>query len=165
MSANPHAGLEIFKARRTRMEVILMDDIPSLGKAGDLVKVSDGYARNYLIPRKKALTATANNRRILEHNKNILHHRMNRLEREAQKLAKSIEEISCTIAKPVGEGGKLFGAVTTSDIEDALREHGILVDRKKVELEEPIKNLGVYTVPIRLHPKVVGQLKLWVVKE
>jgi large subunit ribosomal protein L9 len=158
-------GLEIFNSRRIRMEVILMDDIPSLGKAGDLVKVSDGYARNYLLPRKKAVTATANNRRMLEHNKDLLQHRMNRLEREAQKLVKRIEEISCTIAKPVGEGGKLFGAVTTSDIEDALREHGMLLDRKKIELDEPIKNLGVYTVPVRLHPKVVGQLKLWVVKE
>jgi len=147
------------------MEVILMDDIASLGKAGDLVKVSDGYARNYLLPRNKAVTATANNRRMLEHNKDLLQHRMDRLEKEAQKQAKRIEEISCTIAKPVGEGGKLFGAVTTSDIEDALREHGMLLDRKKIELDEPIKNLGVYTVPVRLHPKVVGQLKLWVVKE
>ena len=147
------------------MEVILMDDIPSLGKAGDLVKVSDGYARNYLLPRNKAVRATANNRRMLEHNKDLLQHRMDRLEKEAQKQAKRIEEISCTIAKPVGEGGKLFGAVTTSDIEDALREHGMLLDRKKIELDEPIKNLGVYTVPVRLHPKVVGQLKLWVVKE
>jgi len=147
------------------MEVILMDDIASLGKAGDLVKVSDGYARNYLLPRNKAVRATANNRRMLEHNKDLLQHRMDRLEKEAQKQAKRIEEISCTIAKPVGEGGKLFGAVTTSDIEDALREHGMLLDRKKIELDEPIKNLGVYTVPVRLHPKVVGQLKLWVVKE
>lgn len=147
------------------MEVILMEDVPSLGKTGDLVKVSDGYARNYLLPRKKAVTATANNLSALEHNRRLLQHKLSKEEKEAQKLAKRIEEISCTIAKPVGEGGKLFGAVTSTDIEGALREQGIVVDRKKVELEEPIKNLGVYTVPIRLHSEMVVPLKLWVVKE
>lgn len=147
------------------MEVILVEDVPSLGKVGDLVKVSDGYARNYLLPRKKAVMATANSLRTLEHERRLLQHKLNRLEREAQGLAQRIEEISCTVVKPAGEGGKLFGAVTSSDIEGALREHGVLVDRKKIELEEPIKNLGVYTVPIRLHPQVMVQLKLWVVKE
>lgn len=147
------------------MEVILMEDVPSLGKTGDLVKVSDGYARNYLLPRKKAVTATANNLSALEHNKRLLQHKLSKVEKEAQKLAKRIEETSCTIAKPVGEGGKLFGAVTSTDIEGALREQGVVVDRKKVELEEPIKNLGVYTVPIRLHSEMVVPLKLWVVKE
>ena len=87
------------------------------------------------------------------------------MEQEAHKLAQRIEGISCTVAKPAGEGGKLFGAVTSADIEGALREHGVLVDRKKIELEEPLKSLGVYTVPIRLHPHVMAQLKLWVVKE
>ncbi|RLB05046.1 MAG: 50S ribosomal protein L9 [Deltaproteobacteria bacterium] len=147
------------------MEVILMEDIPSLGRAGDLVKVSDGYARNYLLPRKKALLATASNLKALEHEKRLLQHKLNKMERDAHKLAQRIEEISCTIAKPVGEGGKLFGAVTSADIEGALREQGVIVDRRKIELEEPIKNLGVYTVPIRLHPQVIAQLKLWVVKE
>ncbi|MBW2039614.1 MAG: 50S ribosomal protein L9 [Deltaproteobacteria bacterium] len=147
------------------MEVILMEDIPSLGKTGDVVKVSDGYARNYLLPRKKAMMSTANSLRVLEHEKRLLQHKLNRFEREAQRLAQRIEEISCTVAKPSGEGGKLFGAVTSADIEGALREQGVLVDRKKIELEEPIKNLGVYTVPIRLHPQVVAQLKFWVVKE
>ncbi len=147
------------------MEVILMEDVPSLGKVGDLVKVSDGYARNYLLPRRKAVTATANSLRNLEHERRLLQHKLNKLEREAQRLAQRIDEISCTVAKSVGEGGKLFGAVTSADIEGALREQGVLVDRKKIELEEPIKNLGIYTVPIRLHPQVMAQLKLWVVKE
>ena len=147
------------------MEVILTEDVPSLGKTGDLVKVSDGYARNYLLPRKKAVTATADNLSALEHKRRLLQHKLSKVEKEAQKLAKRIEGISCTIAKPVGEGGKLFGAVTSTDIEGALREQGVVVDRKKVELEEPIKNLGVYNVPIRLHSEMVVPLKLWVVKE
>jgi len=147
------------------MEVILIEDISSLGKAGDRVRVSDGYARNYLLPRKKAIMATASNVKALEHERRIVHDKLNKLGREAEKLAKRIGEISCTITKPAGEGGKLFGAVTSADIEAALGEYGVSVDRKKIELEEPIKNLGVYNVPVRLHHDVTAELKLWVVKE
>jgi large subunit ribosomal protein L9 len=147
------------------MELILMEDVPSLGKTGDLVKVSDGYARNYLLPRKKAVRATAVSLKAVEQERHTLEHKQDKLEQEAQELAQKIEEISCTVAKPAGEEGKLFGAVTSADIEDALREQGVLVDRKKIVLEEPIKNLGVYTVSLKLHPQVTPQLKLWVVKE
>lgn len=147
------------------MELILMEDIPSLGNAGDLVKVSDGYARNYLLPRKKAIRATTVSLQAVEQKRHSLEHKQDKLEQEAQELAEKIEEISCTVAKPAGEEGKLFGAVTAADIQDALHEQGVSVDRKKIVLEEPIKNLGVYTLSLKLHPRVVAQLKLWVVKE
>lgn len=147
------------------MEIILMEDVPSLGKVGDLVKVSDGYARNYLLPRKKAVRATAVSLKAVEREQHSLEYKQDKLEQEAQELAQKIEEISCTVAKPAGEEGKLFGAVTSADIEDALREQGISVDRKKIVLDEPIKNLGVYTISLKLHPQVMAQLKLWVVKE
>jgi large subunit ribosomal protein L9 len=147
------------------MELILMEDVPSLGKVGDLVKVSDGYARNYLLPRKKAVRATAVGIKAVERERHSLEHKQDKLEQEAQELAQKIEEISCTVAKPAGEEGKLFGAVTAADIEEALREQGVSVDRKKIILEEPIKNLGVYTVSLKLHHRVIAQLKLWVVKE
>jgi large subunit ribosomal protein L9 len=147
------------------MEIILLEDVPSLGMAGDLVRVSDGYARNYLLPRKKAVMATTTSLKTVNQKRHLSEHKQDKLEQEARELAQRIEEISCTVAKPAGEEGKLFGAVTSADIEDALREHEVSVDRKKIVLEEPIKNLGVYTVSLKLHPTVVAQLKLWVVKE
>lgn len=147
------------------MEIILLEDILSLGKVGDLVKVSDGYGRNYLIPNKLAIKATPKNRKKLEHEKRFAQEKTGKVKRDAEKLANRIEEFSCTITKPVGESGKLFGSVTSKDIEQQLNENGFQIDRKKIELEEPIKNLGVYTVPIRLHPEVSANLKLWVVRE
>jgi large subunit ribosomal protein L9 len=147
------------------MEIILLEDVPSLGKAGDLVKASDGYARNYLIPNKLAIKATPKNRKKLEHEKRLAQDKMDKVRREAEKFAKRIEEFSCTISKPVGESGKLFGSVTSKDIEQQLNENGIQIDRKDIELEEPIKNLGVYTIPIRLNPGVTANLKVWVVRE
>jgi len=124
------------------MEVVLLEDIPNLGQATDLIKVADGFGRNYLLPQKKALKATP---------KNI-------------KLAKKIESISCTISKQVGEEDKLFGSVTSIDIEKALKNEKIEIDRKNIILPEPIKSIGIYTVPIKLHHEVTAQLKVWVVK-
>ena len=147
------------------MEIILLEDVPSLGKVGDLVKVSDGYGRNYLIPKKLAIKATPKNRKKLEHEKRLAQDKMEKTTRDVEKLAKRIEEFSCTITKPVGESGKLFGSVTSKEIEQYLNENGFQIDRKKIELEEPIRNLGVYTIPIRLHPEVTANLKLWVVRE
>jgi large subunit ribosomal protein L9 len=147
------------------MEIILLEDIPSLGKVGDLVKVSDGYGRNYLIPHKLAIKATLKNRKKLEHEKRFAQEKTDKVKRDAEKLANRIEEFSCTITKPVGESGKLFGSVTSKEIEQQLNENGFQIDRKKIELEEPIKNLGVYTIPVRLHSEVIANLKLWVVRE
>jgi large subunit ribosomal protein L9 len=147
------------------MQVILLEDVPSLGQAGDLLKVSDGYGRNYLIPQKKATLATEKNLKALEHQKRQVQHRMGKTKKDAERVAQQIEELSCTFAKPVGESGKLFGSVTSMEIESYLKENRIDVDRKKILLEEPIKNLGMFTVPIKLHPEVTAHLRVWVVQE
>jgi large subunit ribosomal protein L9 len=147
------------------MKVILLENVPSLGKAGDLVKVSDGYGRNYLIPQKKAVIATQKGLKVIEHQKRLIQQRMEKVKKDAEKLGQQIENLSCTFAKTVGESGKLFGSVTSMDIENFLKENGIKVDRKKIALEEPIKNLGVSNVPIKLHPEVTTHLKVWVVQE
>ena len=147
------------------MQVILLEDVGSLGKAGDQVKVSDGYGRNYLIPQKKAVPATEKSLKALEHQKRLVQQRMGKTKKDAERISQQIEAFSCTFTKPVGESGKLFGSVTSMEIEEYLKENGINVDRKKIQLEEPIKNLGMFTVPIKLHPEIVAQLKVWVVQE
>jgi large subunit ribosomal protein L9 len=147
------------------MQVILLENVPSLGKAGDLVKVSNGYGRNYLIPQKKALLATEKSLKAIEHQKRQVQQRMEKTKKDAEKMAQRIEKLSCTFVKTVGESGKLFGSVTSMDIENYLKENGIEVDRKKISLEEPIKNLGIFTVPIKLHPEVTTHVKVWVVQE
>ena len=147
------------------MQVILLEDVPSLGKAGEQVKVSDGYGRNYLIPKKKAILATEKSLKALEHQKRQVQQRMGKAKKDAEKIAQQIETLSCTFAKTVGERGKLFGSVTSMEVESYLKENGIDIDRKKILLEEPIKNLGMFTIPIKLHPEVTAQLKVWVVQE
>ena len=147
------------------MQVILLEDVTSLGKAGDLVKVSEGYGRNFLIPQKKAILATEKNVKHLEHQKRQVQHRMVKTKKDVERLAQEIEALSCTFTKAVGESGKLFGSVTSMEIEEYLKEQGFDVDRKKILLEEPIKSVGMFSVPIRLHADVVAQLKVWVVQE
>ena len=147
------------------MNIILTEDVESLGTAGELLKVKDGYARNYLIPGGKAMMATTQNVKILEHQKQLVQSKLNKLKREAEQLAGKIKDISCTVAKPVGEEDKIFGAVTTADIQTGLANEGLTIDKRKILLEEPLKSLGIFTVPIKLHPEVTAQLKVWVVKE
>jgi large subunit ribosomal protein L9 len=147
------------------MQVILLEDIPSLGKVGDKVKVSDGYGRNYLIPQKKAILATEKSLKAIEHQKRQVQQQLDKAKKDAEKEAQQIGQLSCTFAKPVGESGKLFGAVTSMEIEGFLKENGIEVDRKKILLEEPIKSVGMYNVPIKLNPEVTAHLKVWVVQE
>ena len=147
------------------MLVILLENVPSLGKAGDQVKVSDGYGRNYLIPKKKAVLATEKSLKVIEHQKRQVQQRMEKAKKDAEKMAQQIAKFSCTFTKTIGESGKLFGSITSMDIESYLKENGMEVDRKKISLEEPIKNLGMFTVPIKLHPEVTAHLKVWVVQE
>jgi len=147
------------------MEVILIQDVPSLGDAGDTTNVAPGYARNYLIPNKLALPATAGNIRQWEDMKNT---RMKAKERDkvaAEALKEKIEALSITIAKAAGEEDKLFGSVTSSDIAHALEELDVAVDRRKIDTGETIKRLGDYTVQIKLMSEVVADLKLEVVRE
>ncbi len=147
------------------MQIILLENIPSLGKAGDLVKVSEGYGRNFLIPQKKAVVATEKSIKVLEHQKREVQQRIEKTRKDVEKIAQKIGALSCTLVKPVGESGKLFGSVTSMEIETYLKENGIDVDRKKILIEEPIKSLGMHTVLIKLGPEVVAQLKVEVVQE
>jgi large subunit ribosomal protein L9 len=147
------------------MRVILLENVPSLGKIGDLVKVSDGYGRNYLIPQKKAVLATEKSLKVIDHQRRLIQQRVEKTKKDADKMVQRIETLSCTFLRTVGESGKLFGSVTSMDIENYLKENGIEVDRKKISLEEPIKNLGMFTVPIKLHADVTAHLKVWVVQE
>jgi len=147
------------------MNIILTEDVESLGSAGDLLKVKDGFARNYLIPGGKAMVATTQNVKMLEHQKQLVQSKLNKLKREAEQLARKIGDVSCTVAKPVGEEDKIFGAVTAADIQSGLAHEGITIDKRRILLDEPLKNLGIFTVPIKLHPDVTAQLKVWVVKE
>ena len=136
------------------MKVVLLENVPSLGKAGDLVKVADGYGRNYLIPQKKAIPATEKSLKVIEHQRRQVQQRLEKGKKDVEKLGQQIEKLSCTFAKTVGESGKLFGSVTSMDVENYLKENGIEVDRKKIALEEPIKNVGMFTVPIKLSAEV-----------
>ena len=147
------------------MQVILLEDVPALGKAGDTVKVAEGYGRNYLIPQKKATLATEKSIKILEHQKREVKQRIGKVKKDVERIAEQIEKLSCTFTKTVGESGKLFGSVTSMEIESFLKENGMDVDRKKILLEEPIKNVGMFTIPIKLHPDVTAHLKVWVVQE
>ena len=147
------------------MKVILTQDIAGLGSIGDLITVKDGFGRNYLVPQGKALQATSQNMKTLEHQKRQIREKIDKAKREAERLAARIESVSCTVAKAVGEEDKLFGSVTGMDIESSLKLEGIEIDRKKINLLEPIKSLGIYNIPIKLHPEVTAVLKLWVVKE
>lgn len=147
------------------MELILKRDVESLGHKNDVVKVANGYARNFLIPKGLAKEATGPNIKALEEE---ARRRSKQVERElhvSQKLSKKIEETSLTIAKSSGEEDKLFGSVTKEDIVNGLKEKGIEVDKKLLELEQPIKKLGIYTVKIKLHPEVEARLKVWVIKK
>ena len=147
------------------MQVILKEDVVSLGKSGDLVSVKPGFGRNYLIPQGKAVLATTNNVAQMEHEKRLITAKNARLLKDAQSIADRIAKVEITIERQVGgdEKDKLFGSVNTRDIEEALAEKGVKIDRKKIVLAEPIKSLGVYTVDIKLAPDVTGHLKLWVV--
>jgi large subunit ribosomal protein L9 len=147
------------------MKVILTQDIAGLGSIGDLITVKDGFGRNYLVPQGKAIQATSQNMKKLEHQKRQIREKIDKAKREAERLAARIESISCTVAKAVGEEDKLFGSVTGMDIESSLKLEGIEIDRKKINLPEPIRSLGIYNIPIKLHPEVTATLKLWVVKE
>jgi large subunit ribosomal protein L9 len=147
------------------MKVILTQDITGLGSIGDLITVKDGFGRNYLVPQGKAVQATSQNMKKLEHQKRQIKEKIDKAKREAQRLAARIEAVSCTVAKAVGEEDKLFGSVTAMDIESSLKLEGIEIDRKRINLPEPIKALGIYNIPIKLHPEVTAILKLWVVKE
>ncbi|NLB60376.1 MAG: 50S ribosomal protein L9 [Lentisphaerae bacterium] len=146
-------------------ELILMADVENLGLEGAKVKVSEGYARNYLLPRKLAAPITAAALRRLEKNRLARELRQQQDREAAQATAAALEKISCTIPVKVGENDKIFGSVTVQNIADSLQAQGLELDRRKIHLAEPIRELGVYSIKIRLHPEVEATLKVWVVGE
>jgi len=147
------------------MEIILTENVSGLGNRGDVIKVKDGYARNYLFPKKLAIPATENNRKMLEEENRIRQRKDEKVKQSVQALAEKMEGLSCTIVVQAGEEDKLYGSVGPHEIAKAINEQGFDIDHKQVIMEEPIKKLGVYTVPVRLHREVEVSVKVWVVKE
>lgn len=147
------------------MKVILQQDVPHLGRVGDIVKVRDGYGRNFLVPRGMAVVADERNVRRLDHQKREASAKATRILAEARAAAERIGQTAVSIKVQAGDEGKLFGAVTNRDIVDALAAEGVVVDRRQVDLAEPIKQIGVFTVPVRLHPEVEAAVKVYVIQQ
>jgi large subunit ribosomal protein L9 len=146
------------------MEVILRQAVENLGKPGDLVAVKSGYARNYLIPRGFALLATEGNKRRIEQQRARLEAAENERRGAAQQVADALEQVSLTFSARVGEEEKLFGSVTAADIAQQLQAQGFEIEKRQVDLHDPIKALGVYRVPIKLHADVKPEVRVWVIK-
>ena len=144
------------------MEVILKEDVNKLGHRGDVVKVADGYGRNYLLPGKLAIEATANNKAVIEQMKGSSIRKLAKEKIEAEDLSKRLEAVELVFERKVGENDHLFGSVTSGDIAHQLEEKGFTVDRRKIALEEPLKTLGEFHVPIKLHREVTSHLKVTV---
>ena len=147
------------------MEIILNESISSLGRAGDIVKVADGYARNYLLPKGKAILADKKNKALMERRINAILARAAKQREEFEALANRLEAMDIEIPVRVGEEGKLYGSVTSMDIARVVQENGYEIDRKKIQLPEAIKAVGEYEVPVRLAPEVTATLKVKVVPE
>src|SRR5512147_3058249 len=147
------------------MQVILREDIDKLGKIGDLVKVKDGFGRNYLIPGKKAIEATPKNVNAMEHARKMVADRLRKLKKEAAADADRIKSLAITIKAKAGEEGKLFGSVTSMDIAEAMKAQGVTIDKRKIALEEPIKRLGDVSVPVKLHADITAEFKVSVIAE
>jgi large subunit ribosomal protein L9 len=147
------------------MEVILREDVEKLGSRGDLVKVADGYARNFLLPQKKAVAATESNRKIVDQERDAHLRREAKLKTEFEGVAKMLNGTVVTLAQKVGENDQLFGSVTAQNIADALEKQNFHVDRRKIHLDEPIRTLGEHKVSVRLHREVEAEITVNVVKE
>ena len=147
------------------MEVILKTNVDGLGRVGELVKVADGYARNYLIPKGLAMLATEKSRRILEHQQRLEAMRQTKERRQAEQLVEQLANVTCTVRRLAGENDRLFGSVTAMDIAESLAQQGFEIDRRKIDLEEPIKELGTHVVPIKLVADIVANVRVEVLRE
>jgi large subunit ribosomal protein L9 len=147
------------------MEVILREDIEKLGTRGQVVKVAPGYARNFLLPKRLAVAATESNKKIVEQERQAHLRKEAKAKGEAEDLSKMLSGVSITIAQKAGEADQLFGSVTAKDIAEALEKQNYTIDRRKIQLDEPIKQLGEFKVPVRLHREVVAEVTVHVVKE
>jgi large subunit ribosomal protein L9 len=147
------------------IEVILREDIKTLGRAGEMVRVKPGYARNYLLPQGLAYEATEGNRKRIAAETRVRAARNQAEQTEAERAAATLREVTLTLSGKAGEEGKLFGSITSQDIADALAQQGHTVDRRRIELEHPIKTTGTHTVTVRLHPEVHADVRVSVVAE
>ena len=147
------------------MKVILKEDVKSIGSMGQTVDVSDGFARNYLVPRGLAVEANVKNIRSLEHEKKVIQEKAKKVKNSVQDLADRLANITVVIKTKAGEEGKLFGSVTTMDIAEQLKNQGIEIDKKKISLDEPIKRLGTYAVNLKLHSEITAQVNMQVIEE
>jgi len=147
------------------MEVILKEDISKLGSRGDVVKVAEGYGRNYLLPRKLAIQATAGNKAVITQMKAASVRRSAKEKTQAEELAKQFDGMSVSFQKRAGEHDQLFGSVTSSDIAEAVAKKGINLDRRQIQLHDPLKTLGEFTIPVKLHKEVAAHLKVVIEKE
>jgi large subunit ribosomal protein L9 len=147
------------------MEVILREDVEKLGSRGEVVKVAAGYARNFLLPKKLAVAATGSNKKIVEQERQAHLRKEAKAKGESEDLAKLLNGVTVTISQKAGENDQLFGSVTSKDVADALAAKNYTIDRRKVLLEEPIKSLGEFKVPVRLHKEVTAEVTVLVVKE
>ncbi len=147
------------------MEVILKEDVVKLGSRGDVVRVADGYGRNYLLPRKLAIEASSGNKAVIEQMKAASVRRSAKEKSQAEELAKQFDGVSVAFQRRSGEQNQLFGSVTSGDIAEALAKKGFDVDRRKIQLHEPLKSVGEFSVPVRLHKDVTTHLKVVIEKE
>jgi large subunit ribosomal protein L9 len=147
------------------MKVILTEDIPKLGKTGDTVEVAKGYGRNYLVPQGKALLASSKNAKAVEHKRRLLKRKAETMRKEAEGRAEQIRGITVSVARKVVEEGKLYGSVTAGDLLQALQHRGIVLERKQIRLDEPIKALGEYKIPVKCHADVEAEFTVQVVEE
>ena len=147
------------------MEVILKEDVVKLGSRGDVVKVAEGYGRNFLLPRKLAIEATTGNKKVIEQMKAAAVRRSAKEKAQAEELSKQFDGLSVSFLRRSGEHDQLFGSVTSGDISDALQHKGFNLDRRKIQIHEPLKTLGEFTIPVKLHKDVTAHLKVVIEKE
>ena len=147
------------------MEVILKEDVAKLGSRGDVVKVAEGYGRNYLLPRKLAIVADEGNKAVIVQMKSAAVRRSAKEKTQAEELAKQFENVSVSFTRKSGENDQLFGSVTSGDIAEGLEKKGLNIDRRKIQLHEPLKTVGEFTIPIKLHKDVTAHLKVVIEKE
>ena len=147
------------------MEVILREDIDKLGNRGEIVKVAPGFARNFLLPKRLAVPATDANRKIVEQERQAHLRKETKVKGEAEDLSKLLTGVTVTISQKAGEQDQLFGSVTAKDVADALEAKNFTIDRRKIQLEDPIKQLGEFKVPVKLHKDVIAEVTVVVVKE
>ena len=147
------------------MKLLLKEDVDGLGFCGDEVKVKDGYGRNFLIPKGKALLATPNNLKAFNHQKLVVQSKVKKVIATVQAIADEIAKVTCTVKKKIGNTGKMFGSVTAQDIADLLKVQGVDIDRRKIQIAEPIKKAGEYKIPVKLHSEVTAEIKLVVEAE